>query len=105
MIVDFPINSHECDIAMAFQVATCLAFVEPIKKDVSFEEMMTLTMARIGETEHQSSNDIPKLHGKLCEMGFHLFQKAIERLTSDAVKFHRQYSSNIVGTLIARCTQ
>ena len=68
MIVDFPINSHECDIAMAYQVATCLAFVEPIKKDVSFEEMMTLTMARIGETEHQSSNGIRKLHGKLCKL-------------------------------------
>ena len=68
MIVDFPINSHECDIAIAFQVATCLAFVQPTKKDVSFEEMMTLTMARIGEMEHESNNDIPKLHGKLCKL-------------------------------------
>ena len=85
---------------MAFQVALCLMFISPTKTDIPFKTMINIVEKNIAESTIADKNKLPKVHEKLCEMAFHVFNKAIMLVTGCSFEFHTQKSGSIGGSLL-----
>ena len=94
------VSKEASDICMAFQVARCLVFASKTDRDVSFEDLLNLVQRNIDDSVIDNKSLLPTPHPKVCEMGFHTFQSAIIKLTSEAVMPQRVCTGSIMGTLI-----
>lgn len=85
---------------MAFQIAVCLLFISPTKTDIPFKAMIKIIEKNIAESTIAEKSKLPQVHEKLCEMAFHVFNKAITKFTGCSFEFHSQNSGSIGGSLL-----